>query len=76
MLLTMGILTRQTKIIAKIIHKIIKLLKYRIYKKARRNKPKEQSNFIVLLIKLTGLAFVEFVVVSCCLVALGKKRTK
>ena len=37
-----------------------------MYQKARRNKPKEESNFIcssigVKIVKLTDLAFVEFV---------------
>jgi hypothetical protein len=60
--------------LAKNINKTIELLKYKIYQKASRNRPKEQSNFsIVLRVKLTGLAFVEFVVVST---GLGQKRAK
>jgi hypothetical protein len=52
--------------LAKNKNKTIQLLKYKMYQKARRNKPKEESNFIcssigVKIVKLTDLAFVEFV---------------
>ena len=60
--------------LAKNINKTIELLKYKIYHKARRKRPKEQSNFsMVLRVKLTGLAFAEFVVVST---SFGQKRAK
>jgi hypothetical protein len=35
--------------LAKNINKTIELLKYKIYQKARRNRPKEQSNFSIVL---------------------------
>jgi hypothetical protein len=51
--------------LAKNINKTIELLKYKIYQKARRNRPKNKTISIVLRVKLTGFGNRrEFVVVS------------
>jgi hypothetical protein len=55
--------------LAKNINKTIEHSKYKMYQKAGRNRPNEQSNIIYSSMcktaqRLTGLAFVEFVFVS------------
>jgi hypothetical protein len=53
--------------LAKIIFKTMEFLKYKIYQKARRNRPCKGTKFFYLrgkTVKLTSLAFVEFVFVS------------